>query len=294
MPRLGDPRARDPTDARARPGLAHPGGGLLDHLDGRGSRASARSSPCCRPISARWASPTADRLAFVGLFSALIFVVGMPLVPLWGAWADKYSRKVVIVRSALVEAVVFAAVALAREPWQVALAMLLIGFQLGNTGIMLAGIRDVTPRARLGHDDRDLRGVGAGRVRGRAGARGHPHRRLRLGAAAGLRACRPCSRSGRRCSSRSARTRCGPRSSRPAGSSTLPSRSLRGVLTDRATRRIFTDLRHLVRGHPDEPAVHPVAGRGHRRARARASPRRSRSWPGRRRSSGRSSRRSVA
>ncbi|MEA2621086.1 MAG: transporter, family, multidrug resistance protein [Chloroflexota bacterium] len=91
-----------------------------------------------------------DRLLFVGIFSALIFVVGMPLVPLWGAWADKYSRKVVIIRSALVEAVVFAAVALAREPWQVAFAMLLIGFQLGNTGIMLGGIRDVTPRPRLG------------------------------------------------------------------------------------------------------------------------------------------------
>jgi DHA1 family multidrug resistance protein-like MFS transporter len=91
-----------------------------------------------------------DRLLFIGVFSALIFVVGMPLVPLWGAWADKYSRKVVIIRSALVEAVVFAAVALSREPWQLALAMLLIGFQLGNTGIMLAGIRDVTPRHRLG------------------------------------------------------------------------------------------------------------------------------------------------
>ena len=91
-----------------------------------------------------------DRLAFVGLFSALIFVVGMPLVPLWGAWADKYSRKVVIVRSALVEAVVFACVALSREPWQLAASMLLIGLQLGNTGVMLAGIRDVTPRIRLG------------------------------------------------------------------------------------------------------------------------------------------------
>ena len=91
-----------------------------------------------------------DRLAFIGIFSALIFIVGMPLVPLWGAWADKYSRKVVIIRSALVEAVVFAAVALAREPWQLAVAMLLIGFQLGNTGIMLAGIRDATPKARLG------------------------------------------------------------------------------------------------------------------------------------------------
>ena len=94
--------------------------------------------------------PDSDRLAFIGIFSALIFVVGMPLVPLWGAWADKYSRKVVIIRSALVEAVVFIGVALAREPWQVAFAMLLIGLQLGNTGIMLAGIRDVTPRVRLG------------------------------------------------------------------------------------------------------------------------------------------------
>jgi MFS family permease len=94
--------------------------------------------------------PEADRLAFVGLFSALIFVVGMPLVPLWGVWADKYSRKAVIVRSALVEAVVLAGVALSREPWQLALSMLLIGFQLGNTGVMLAGIRDVTPRRRLG------------------------------------------------------------------------------------------------------------------------------------------------
>jgi MFS family permease len=94
--------------------------------------------------------PQDERLAFVGLFSALIFVVGMPLVPLWGVWADKYSRKAVIVRSAVVEAIVFAGVALSREPWQLALSMLLIGFQLGNTGVMLAGIREVTPRPRLG------------------------------------------------------------------------------------------------------------------------------------------------
>ncbi|HET7676782.1 MAG TPA: MFS transporter [Candidatus Limnocylindrales bacterium] len=92
----------------------------------------------------------ADRLPFIGIFGALIFVVGMPLVPLWGVWADKYSRKAVIARSAVVEAVVFAGVALSGQPWQLALSMLLIGFQLGNTGVMLAGIRDVTPRHRLG------------------------------------------------------------------------------------------------------------------------------------------------
>jgi len=93
--------------------------------------------------------PDAQRVPFVGLFTSLMFLFGLPLVPLWGVWADKYSRKAVIARSALVEATVFAVAALAREPWHVALAVLLIGFQLGNTGVMLAGIRDVAPRARL-------------------------------------------------------------------------------------------------------------------------------------------------
>ena len=91
-----------------------------------------------------------DRLAFVGLFSSLMFVVGAPLVPLWGVWADKYSRKAIIIRSALVEAVVLSAVALSSTPWQLALSLLLVGFQLGNTGIMLAAIRDVVPRRILG------------------------------------------------------------------------------------------------------------------------------------------------
>src|ERR687889_4567 len=80
-----------------------------------------------------------DRLQFIGLFNSLLFVLGMPLVPLWGVWADKYSRKAVIARSAIVEAVVFACMALSREPWQLAGSMLLIGLQLGNTGVMLAG-----------------------------------------------------------------------------------------------------------------------------------------------------------
>jgi MFS family permease len=89
--------------------------------------------------------PEADRLAFVGLFSSLMFLVGMPLVPLWGVWADKYSRKAVIIRSALVEALVFVGVALSHEPWQLAASLLLVGLQLGNTGVMLSAIRDVVP-----------------------------------------------------------------------------------------------------------------------------------------------------
>ena len=94
--------------------------------------------------------PERDVVAFTGIFTALIFVVGIVLVPFWGVWADRISRRAVIVRSAVVEAVVFGGVALAAEPWQLALALLLAGLQLGNTGVMLAALRDVAPAGRIG------------------------------------------------------------------------------------------------------------------------------------------------
>ena len=87
---------------------------------------------------------------FVGVLGALFFLSGLPFIPLWGVWADKYSRKAVIIRSALVEAVVFSVVAASQAPWQLVVAMLLVGFQLGNSGVMMAAIRDVTPSHRLG------------------------------------------------------------------------------------------------------------------------------------------------
>ncbi len=94
--------------------------------------------------------PEADIGPTIGILSSLTFILGLPLVPLWGVWADKYSRKVVIIRSAIVEAVVFGEIALSATPWQMAIGMLLVGFQLGNTGVMLAALRDVVPRHRLG------------------------------------------------------------------------------------------------------------------------------------------------
>jgi DHA1 family multidrug resistance protein-like MFS transporter len=86
----------------------------------------------------------------VGIFGALFFMTGLPLIPLWGVWADKYSRKAVIVRSALVEAVVFGVIAASAAPWQLVVGLALVGFQLGNSGVMIAAIRDATPRHRLG------------------------------------------------------------------------------------------------------------------------------------------------
>ncbi len=93
--------------------------------------------------------PAPDVPRWVGILNSLVFVLGLPLVPLWGVWADKYSRKAVILRSAVVEAAVLALIGLSRQPWQLALSFLLAGFQFGNTGVMLSTLRDITPRRRL-------------------------------------------------------------------------------------------------------------------------------------------------
>ena len=94
--------------------------------------------------------PSADVGYLVGLLGSLFFLSGLPFIPLWGVWADKYSRKAVIIRSALVEAVVFGDRGGQPGPWQLFVGMLLVGFQLGNSGVMMAAIRDVTPGHRLG------------------------------------------------------------------------------------------------------------------------------------------------
>lgn len=87
---------------------------------------------------------------WVGILSALAFLVGLPLVPLWGVWADRYSGKAVIIRSAYVEAVVFVILGLSHTFPGVFVAMALVGFQLGNTGIMLASVRRLVPNGKVG------------------------------------------------------------------------------------------------------------------------------------------------
>lgn len=94
--------------------------------------------------------PPAQVPSWTGIMSALAFVLGLPLLPFWGVWADRFGRKLIIVRSAYVEGVVFTVAALSPNVWVLALARLLSGFVLGNTGVMLALLADVTPRRRLG------------------------------------------------------------------------------------------------------------------------------------------------
>ncbi len=87
---------------------------------------------------------------WVGVLSALTFIVGLPLVPMWGVWANRHGGKAVIIRSAFVEAVVFALLGFSHRLAGVVVAMSLVGFQLGNTGIMLSSLRRLVPDNRVG------------------------------------------------------------------------------------------------------------------------------------------------
>src|SRR4030081_3662723 len=88
--------------------------------------------------------------AWTGYLNAAFFLFGLPLVPFWGVWSERYGRIPIIARSAFVEMVVFAVLWFAQNRWQAAFGLLLVGFQLGNTGIMLTALRAVTPRGRVG------------------------------------------------------------------------------------------------------------------------------------------------
>src|SRR5258706_8973554 len=94
--------------------------------------------------------PPAEVPAWTGYLNAAFFLFGLPLVPFWGVWAERCGRVPIIARSAFVEAVVFIGLLLAQNRWEAAFALLLVGFQLGNTGVMLTALRAVTPPGRVG------------------------------------------------------------------------------------------------------------------------------------------------
>src|SRR4030081_3266978 len=94
--------------------------------------------------------PPAEVPAWTGSVRAAFFLFGLPLVPFWGVWAERYGRIPIIARSAFVEMVVFVVLLFAQNRWQAAFGLLLVGLQLGNTGVMLTALRAVTPQGRVG------------------------------------------------------------------------------------------------------------------------------------------------
>jgi MFS transporter, DHA1 family, multidrug resistance protein len=118
------------------------------------------------PVYLRELHVPADQVpGWIAAMSSLGWILALPLAPFWGVLADRYSRKLIIVRSAAIEAIVFGGWALSTSPWMALLFRSLNGFILGNTGVMLAVQAATTPRQRLALA---VGIVGAGSPAGRA------------------------------------------------------------------------------------------------------------------------------
>lgn len=87
---------------------------------------------------------------WTGILASVGVLLGFWFVPFWGVLADRYGRKLLIVRSFAIEALAVAIVALAPNIWVFLFGRMLTGLALGNTGLMFASIRERSPRARVG------------------------------------------------------------------------------------------------------------------------------------------------
>ncbi|MFN0072733.1 MAG: MFS transporter [Chloroflexota bacterium] len=94
--------------------------------------------------------PSQEIPFWTGLLAATSLVVAVPLAPWWGVLADRYSRKLFIVRSMVVDGIAYAIAAVATDLWHVIALRMVLGFSYGNIGIVFAAQSLVTPDRRVG------------------------------------------------------------------------------------------------------------------------------------------------
>jgi DHA1 family multidrug resistance protein-like MFS transporter len=92
----------------------------------------------------------ADVPYYVGVVTALANAIGIPFLPFWGALADRYSRKPVIIRSFAVMLVAGLLAVMARSIWVFVAARAITSFALGNSGLMMTTLTERLPKNRLG------------------------------------------------------------------------------------------------------------------------------------------------
>ena len=92
----------------------------------------------------------ASAVAFwVGAITSFSSIVGLPFLPFWGALADRFGRKPLIIRSFAVAFVALALTVLAPNVWVFALARAIQSLGLGNTGLILATLAEHAPAGRI-------------------------------------------------------------------------------------------------------------------------------------------------
>jgi DHA1 family multidrug resistance protein-like MFS transporter len=88
--------------------------------------------------------------SLTGVIAAVSTLIGLPLLPFWGALADRYSRQPVIVRSFVAHALAGAIAMVAGNVWVFVIGRAISGFSLGNSGLMMTTLQERAPARRIG------------------------------------------------------------------------------------------------------------------------------------------------
>ena len=91
--------------------------------------------------------PPQDVAAWTGWIATISSAFGILFLPLWGALADRYARKPVIIRSFLAEMLSAGLMALAPGLAVFVLGRCITSLSLGNSGLMMTTLTERTPRA---------------------------------------------------------------------------------------------------------------------------------------------------
>lgn len=87
---------------------------------------------------------------WTGILASAGIALGFWFVPFWGVLADRYGRKLLILRSFAIEAIAVFLMAFSQNVWVFLLGRMMTGLALGNTGLMFATLADESPRERVG------------------------------------------------------------------------------------------------------------------------------------------------
>ena len=92
-----------------------------------------------------------DQVAgWTGAIASLSSVLGLPLLPFWGALADRYSRQPIIVRSFVAHLLAGTVMLAAGNIWVFILGRAIVSFSLGNSGLMMTTLSERAPSHRIG------------------------------------------------------------------------------------------------------------------------------------------------
>jgi DHA1 family multidrug resistance protein-like MFS transporter len=87
---------------------------------------------------------------WAGMVYSSAFLIGAIMAPFWGALADRYGKRKMVIRAGISLAVIYALFAFVTNPWQLIGVRLLHGFVGGFVPASMAIVASMTPERQMG------------------------------------------------------------------------------------------------------------------------------------------------